>query len=299
MSKTISANLLAHIQGEVLTVATLWRVVCALDSFSYYFTDHDEDIVYAGNTYVASTGYTRTSISSSVALDVDQLQIEGLIDDVSIVEADLRAGKFDFAFVEISIINYVVPTDGIMIMRQGHFGEVALKDSFYVVELRGLTQLFANEILYTFNVDCSADLGDSRCTIDLANSNFYQDNLGVDSFTDNQTFVSSLMPAAPTVGAWVFGYIQWDRGANAGRKMEIKAFTNGTKTVKLFLPMPYDINPATDQFTAVAGCDKKVPTCRDTYGNLPNYRGFPFIPTVREMLKYPDMVSGGYSSGGS
>lgn len=298
MSKTASVNLLAHLQGETLTISTLWRVVC-VDGSLYFFTDHDEDIIFSGDTYKASTGYTRTSISSSVALDVDQLQIEGLIDDVNIDEDDLRAGKFDFAFVEISIINYAVPADGIMILRQGYFGEVSLKDQMYIVELRGLSQLFSREVLYTFNADCSADLGDSRCTIDLSHSDFNSTKNVVTAVTDSQTFTVADLdnPVAPGT-AWDFGYIEWSDGKNAGRKMEVKSWNNSTKVLTLFLPMPLTVE-INDEFDIYVGCDKLVPTCKDVYDNLNNFRGFPFIPTVREILKYPDTTSSGYTGGGS
>ena len=298
MSKTASVNLLAHLQGETLTISTLWKVVC-VDTTEYFFTDHDEDIVFSGDTYKASTGYTRTSISSSVALDVDQLQIEGLIDDVVINEEDLRSGMFDFAFVEISIINYAVPADGIMILRQGYFGEVSLRDQMYVVELRGLSQLFSREVLQTFNADCSADLGDSRCTIDLNHSDFNSLGNVVSGVLDEQTMtVTGLNNPSGSGVTWDFGYIEWTTGRNAGRKMEVKSWNNGTKVLKIFLPMPSTILP-TDEFDIYAGCDKLVATCRDVYLNLNNYRGFPFIPTVREILKYPDTTSSGYTGGGS
>lgn len=296
MSKQVSANLLTHLQGEVLTVATLWRLVCK-DTTEYFFTDHDQDITYDGDVYKASTGYTRSSISSSVGLDVDQLQIEGLIDDVEIEEVDLRAGKFDYADIQISIINYTSTADGIMILRQGFFGEVALKDSMYTVELRGLSQLFSNEILKVFTSDCSADLGDSRCTIDLNLAEFKEEDVVVTSVTSNQELGASGLDN-PGTGAWDFGFIVWRTGANAGRSMEVKSWNNGTKVLKLYLPMPYGIEED-DEFDIFVGCDKLFPTCRDTFENGDNYRGFPFIPTIREMLAYPDSTSSGYSSGGS
>lgn len=298
MSKQASANLLSHLNGELLTIATLWKIVCKTGD-ELFFTDHDEDIIYSGNTYKASTGYTRSSISSSVGLDVDQLQIEGLIDDAQIQEVDIRAGKFDYASVEISIINYNSVADGIMILRQGIFGEAQLKDSLYVVELRGLSQLFSNEILKVFTADCSADLGDSRCTIDLNLSQYHRLTEAVTAVTSNQEFTAAGMANPGAAGAsWAQGYLLWTSGKNAGRTMEVKSYNNGTKVIKLFLPMPYPIQ-VDDEFDIFAGCDKLVATCRDVFNNLVNYRGFPFIPTVREVFAYPDASSSGYGSGGS
>jgi uncharacterized phage protein (TIGR02218 family) len=58
--------------------------------------------------------------------------------------------------------------------------------------------------------------------------------------------------------------------------MEIKQFgTGGAMT--LFMPMIDNITIG-DTGTAVAGCDKTLATCRDTFDNVMNFRGFPHVP---------------------
>jgi uncharacterized phage protein (TIGR02218 family) len=35
------------------------------------------------------------------------------------------------------------------------------------------------------------------------------------------------------------------------------------------------------------GCDRALATCRDRFGNVPNFRGFPHIPGTDFVLHYP------------
>ncbi len=165
--KTISANLQTHIDGETTNLATLWRIT-RKDTTEFFFTDHDADIKFGGDTYKASTGYTRTAIASNVALSVDNLNIEGIFDSAEITEVDIRAGKFDFAVVFISIINYTSVADGVIKMRKGHFGEVTVtRQGIFRTELRGLTQQLSQNVGELYQPECRADLGDSRCKVPI------------------------------------------------------------------------------------------------------------------------------------
>lgn len=163
--KTVSAGLQTHIDGVTTSLATLWRIV-RKDGTEFFFTDHDKDILFDGDTYIASTGYTRTAIANDVSLAVDNLNVEGIFDSAEITEVDVRAGKFDFAEIFISIINYKSVVDGVIKMRRGHFGEVTLtKQGIFSTELRGLSQQLVQNIGELYQPECRADLGDSRCKV--------------------------------------------------------------------------------------------------------------------------------------
>ena len=78
------------------------------------------------------------------------------------------------------------------------------------------------------------------------------------------------------------GEVQWLTGANAGRRMEIKEFSNTQFT--LVLPMPNSV-AASDTFKAVAGCDKTFTTCYSKFSNAVNFRGEPNIPGMDKVLQ--------------
>ena len=96
---------------------------------------------------------------------------------------------------------------------------------------------------------------------------------------DRQTFSASTLPGS------IGGLLTWTAGANTGLAMEVKAASAGAIT--LALPMPYDI-AAGDSYSVTAGCDKNLSTCRDSFANTVNFRGFPHIPGTDAVLAYPD-----------
>lgn len=165
--KTISGGMDAHLQSTVTTLCTCWKVTRA-DGERYGFTDHDRDLTIGGIVYKAATGYYRTAITTSADTGVDNMDVSGFLDDASLNETELRNGAYDYATVEIFAVNWNNLNDGIIRLRYGLFGEVMIVSSgFFKVELRGLTQLFAQTIGEVYAPECRADLGDHRCKVQL------------------------------------------------------------------------------------------------------------------------------------
>jgi hypothetical protein len=168
MPKTLTAGMESHLQEEVTTLATLWRIT-RTDGVEFFFTDHDSDIEYDGEVYGAESSYQRTAIQNDVTMAVDNLDIEGIFDSELITEEDLRAGKFDYAQVRIYVVNWSNLTDGDIKMRNGRMGEVTLTEQgVFKAELRGLTQALGQNLGELYQPECRADLGDSRCKFPIA-----------------------------------------------------------------------------------------------------------------------------------
>ena len=62
--KTIPAGLATHLQGEVTRLASLFTVT-RKDGVTFRFTDHDRDLVHAGQTYKSRAGYERTAVAGT------------------------------------------------------------------------------------------------------------------------------------------------------------------------------------------------------------------------------------------
>jgi uncharacterized phage protein (TIGR02218 family) len=106
MSKAIGAALLAHLAQTVTTIAMCWKIT-RQDTVQFFFTDHDVDLLIDGNTYEAASGALPTSLTQKRDGSVDNMEIMSFIESDKITEADIMAGKFDYALVDIFIINYV------------------------------------------------------------------------------------------------------------------------------------------------------------------------------------------------
>lgn len=279
--KTLSAALSSHISSEITSLATCWKLT-RRDGVILGFTDLDADITLDSVTYSAATGFTPTAIEASSQLNVDNLDIEGMLADATITEADIMAGLYDFAEIEIFMVNYTDLTQGTLKLRRGWLGEVSMHSGQFLAEVRGLTQRLSQHIGELFSASCRATLGDSRCGVTLSN---YTVTGSVTSVTNAQQLVDSSRSESSAL--FTFGNITFSSGLNNGLSMEIKEhyFTAGIgATFILALPMPFTIVVG-DSYSMTQGCDKTLTTCRDRYSNAINFRGEPHVPGLDEMLK--------------
>jgi uncharacterized phage protein (TIGR02218 family) len=62
--------------------------------------------------------------------------------------------------------------------------------------------------------------------------------------------------------------------------------TGATRRLELWSPLRATLAP-TDRIRLEPGCDKRAETCRQTFQNIRNFRGFPFIPGEDWLLSAP------------
>lgn len=276
--KSLTANMNSHIQGEVTSLATCWSLTRS-DGVQMFFTDFDEDLTVKGDTYQAESGYTRTAIANSSSFTVDNLDIIGNLSSDVITETDLMSGLYDFAEIIIFMVNWGDLSMGTIPLRKGWLGEISATDGQFTAELRGLGQALLTEIGDIYTPTCSADLGDSRCGVDVA---ALTETDTVAAVTDRSRL--SLTGYDGADGVLVGGVLTFTSGLNTGRSGEIKSWVQSGKNLSLFLDMPFDIAIG-DGVRFFHGCDKTYATCRDTYSNHLNFRGFPHIPGTDALLE--------------
>lgn len=163
MVKTITPAMQTHLEQSVTTLTTCWYVK-RRDGVILYFTDHDRDIIYEGNTYKSEFGYNRTDIANDPSLNVDNLDIEGFLNSNALDANDIRNGLYDYAEVRVFAVNWKDLTMGDIKLRRGFLGEVLYTDTGrFKAELRSLTQALSQNILQVYQPTCRADVGDKRC----------------------------------------------------------------------------------------------------------------------------------------
>lgn len=207
MPKDISLALSQHLDQEVTTLCSCWRVV-RKDGQTFYFTDHDQDVIFEGNVYEAESSYKRTAIENTTDIGVSNLDVSGILDTEKIREEELRAGLFNRADVYIFMVNYEDPDMGAIRIRRGWFGEVVLnEDGTFVTEIRGLAQALTHNWIETYSSECRADFCDDRCKLNIAD---YTNRATVtDRGNQRTTFTGSDIVPAPTIGTSVGAYRWW------------------------------------------------------------------------------------------
>ncbi len=274
--KSIASGLLSHLGEDVTTLATCWKIR-RRDTEVLGFTDHDADIVLGGVTYHAATGIRPSAVALSASLQVDNLEMEGMLDADAIREQDILSGMYDFAEVEIFQLNYQNPNAGHIMLQRGWLGEVTLRDGRFVAEMRGLGQKLTQQVGARFSAGCRAELGDARCKVVLGEITH---SGTVTEVTSRTVFKDSGRDEEESYFA--AGKITFTSGANAGLSMEVKSFYNSEFTC--VLPMPYDV-AAGDTYDVRAGCDKTFATCVERFDNALNFRGEPHVPGMDRMLE--------------
>lgn len=276
MTKTISAGLQSHISGIVTTLCTCWKIT-RKDGEIMGFTDLDKDITVDSVIYKAESGFNATAVQSKSDLSVDNMDIEGLITSADITEADILNGLYDYAEVEIFLVNYESIADGVIYVKRGKIGEIKVKRSNFIAELRGLSQHLQQNIGRVYTASCDAILGDSRCGVNMASFTF---TASISSVVSQQIITATALTQSS--GYFTGGEITFTSGLNNGLKMEVKEFS-ATK-ITLALPMPLSLSFG-DSFTIKTGCDKSSPTCKSKFNNLINFRGFPSIAGMDKIIE--------------
>jgi hypothetical protein len=335
---TVSAELLAHMASESPTMANcVWAR--REDGTIEGFTSHDVDIPYDGVTYLSDGAYTPSALEQSADLAVDNMEAIVNLTSVGMSEADLRSGIYNNAEIRFFSVNYMDLTMGHLPGQRGHLGEMNFNDQSATIEFRSLSQKLAQNIGRIYTIDCDANLGGTRCGIDLdittdiwladtvytagdyaiastfdgrkyicttggtsgATEPTWDTTVGnattegpdtlewdcedfsyyevgtVTSVTNNRVFADSSRAEAD--GYFTGGLLTWQSGNNEGRTMEVRVYLAASDQFALFEAMPEDIQVG-DTYRVHIGCDKSLTACRDTFDNVPNHRGFPYIPGI-------------------
>lgn len=282
--KTLPPGLQDHLSSGATTLCWCWKIV-RHDGATQGFTDHDEPVAFDGVTYEASSGFTASEVQSTLGLAVDNLTVMGALNSDTINEDELAAGLYDDAAIEIWRVNWQ-STDQRVLMRRGNLGQVTRGKTAFQAEMRGLAHRLNQSVGRCYGYGCDADLGDARCTIDLADPSFSGTGI-VASATDARRFAVSGL-GAYTDQWFGGGRLVWTSGANSGRAMEVKRHgVAGTGiSIELWQAMSEAV-AAGDTFTITAGCDKQFTTCKAKFDNALNFRGFPYMPGNDAVTSYP------------
>ena len=84
---------------------------------------------------------------------------------------------------------------------------------------------------------------------------------------------------------WRFGYLIWNTGNNAGKRVEIDT-DDGAGNIRLFHKMKQDIQVG-DTYSIYAGCDHFKSTCKNKFDNIFWFGGFDDAPGVLVLTKAP------------
>jgi uncharacterized phage protein (TIGR02218 family) len=273
--KNLPVGLQSSLNGGVTRLCWCWRLT-RRDGIRMGFTDHDNDVVFDGTTFEAAAGFTASDINESVGLAVDNLEVTGALSSERLTEADLAAGFYDDAAVEIFRVDWSAPENRIL-MRSGSLGEVSRSRTGFKAEVRGLAHYLQQPKGRVFQHTCDADLGDGRCKIDL-DQGVYMGTGTATEFLSERKFLATGIEVFPS-DFFSRGLLKFTSGPALGQELEVKVHLSrdGEVTIECWGPVRQPLTGGST-FEVRAGCDKTFVTCASKFNNTVNFRGFPHIP---------------------
>lgn len=289
-----SPALFEHLTGKVTTICRCWLIE-RRDGWVRGFTDHDQDLVFDGVTFSASTGMTASSLEATTGSSVNNAEAIGALNDIGLSEEDIEAGRFDAAEVRFWLVNWMDPEQRVVRFR-GTIGENTRNDESFSAELRGMTDPLNQPRGQVFQSSCSAVLGDDQCRVDLDQAEFSAEVV-LEEVEDARVLRFS-NPAGFDEYWFERGRLEVVDGAGQGLRGWIKndLVQGDIREVTLWKSLRSDIRPG-DTVRLRAGCDKCASTCASKFANFYNFRGFPHIPGEDWLTSYP--VRGSGNDGGS
>lgn len=281
--KAVSVELAAHIAGQVTNLAECWHIQRA-DGTNYFFTSHQVDIVFGGNTYVSIGGVVNTTAqAASEGVGVDSAELLALLAAAGIQVQDVLAGKFDYCDIFCFLVNWADLTQGRIKLMRAKAGDISAYLATSRAEMRSLTQLLKQRVGRSHTVDCPYNLGDTHCGVNLA---LWTTTGTLTGVTNQHTLADTARTEAN--GHFAGGKLTLTSGASAGLAMEVKSWTLSSKTFVLVADIPLALAMG-NTYTVYKGCDKGWGTVRGCKSfNNTHFGGFLYIPGAGFLRSYPD-----------
>lgn len=277
--RTIAAPLAAHLAGDATTTCHAWRVL-RRDGAVLGFTDHDADLWVAGTLCRAASGFAASEDETGQGFAAASGEVAGGFSSEAIRPEDLSAGHYDGARVELYLVNWADPAQAALLALR-EIGEVMRAGERFSAELRSIAHRLDQPQGRLYNRRCDAELGDSRCRVDLTGWRAAGTVMAVED--RSHVRLSGLH-------AFAEGFFDGGTLELGGRRHVIDRHRlPGDGSARLTLWLPLEEVPASGAAcTITAGCDKRFATCKVRFGNGLNFRGFPHVPGTDFSYSYAD-----------
>lgn len=168
--KQIDDDFAARLASGVTRTCLCWRL-SRTDGVVVAVTEHDRRLTVAGVHYDPSGALTAGALTSSTGLQPGQAGAMGALSSDAISEADLSAGLWDGARVDVLRVDWASPQDFVQVWA-GRFSEITRGALGFEAELVSLKADFERPVGRIFSRRCDAVLGDARCGVNVDDPDF-------------------------------------------------------------------------------------------------------------------------------
>ncbi|MEQ1663168.1 MAG: DUF2163 domain-containing protein [Thiobacillus sp.] len=279
--------------AELITLLSTSRQFWMADLYTFTlidgtvlrYTSADIDVTVGANTFL-QTGpqikRSRTRVALGTAVDQLDLSISAeattLLSGLPWLQA-ISNGALDGATVNLERAFSDTPGGtiaGTVLLFSGRVSDTTTDSLTAKVIVRSFMELLNTPLpINLYQPPCGFSVYGPGCGVSRAAFAAYG---AVASGSTRQSINCGLGNAA---GYFDIGELVMTSGQNLGVIRTVKSYAPGV--VALAYPLPKPVSDG-DTFTIYPGCDKRLATCRDKFGNLPRFRATPFVPVPETAL---------------
>ena len=259
----------------------------------HLYTGHDTDLTCGGNKYRHIT-IQHGDIEESKGTETATMDLTINYNPNDTIETNdtrtwfraLKDGIFDNAFVSLDRLYSPIPWQYNMpdistdyVLKSRFFGRMdvqSVKIDSASVQVKSPTDMLSRELPRNLvKPSCLNHFGDFMCQVNP--DRYSAETYALSGSTKTHIKISNSYDN----GLLDNGMILCLSGMNKGQQSSIRSFVNNT--VIVYKPFAEDVEPG-DRFKLMLGCDKTMRMCRDVYGNLEHFRGFPYLPCKNVLI---------------
>lgn len=261
--------------GPLTTAALCWQIERP-DGAGLALTSHDEAIENGGVRHLPNPGITPSAFSRRLGLEPAAGDISAALDCVAFTEQDLALGRWNHATARLAAVDWSEPEQPPLTLLAGELGEVSVRGDAFSAELCGAAARLDAPVCPSTAPQCRAQLGDRNCRVDLAGRRLVATVVDCDQ--------GEMTLDRPIGEQFVLGRIRYLRGANCGIESVILAVAGDRARLRDLPRMPVEEGCRVEIWE---GCDKRLATCVERFGNAVNFRGEPHLPGNDLLTRYP------------
>jgi uncharacterized phage protein (TIGR02218 family) len=262
--KTVSANMITALATRRTTLA--WSIVFTRpDGVVLRYCGGTRDKTIASNLYSAQPGFTLSSITATAGASVvDTLELTVLPSN-DVEKADFLAGRWNGTRCDIAEFDWATPANGTIPWPSYRVADIRPQGAAFVLELRDLRVMWAQDYTLHTGKECQNRLGDTRCAKVLT---AFTHTFTVTSVTNRRVFTCSGL--AQAADYFTAGQCTFDDGLHADLPLLVLDHATGG-VITLAVPLMADVVIG-QTGVLIAGCMKRLADCRDKFSNVLNMR---------------------------
>ena len=259
---------------ELDAVATFWRIY-RRDGVTLAFTSHDRDLAFGGILHRAAPGMLPAAIRLTSDLSEDSAEVEGALSHASISGADLAAGLFDEAEIEIGAIAW--ETLEHQTLYSGRIGVIEDDGNGFTAEFRSAKQALEVDLVPRTSPTCRAAFCGPGCGLSA------YDFTTLATLTAIDLDFNRIQLGGAAGPDHVDGQVRFLAGSQTGLTFNIVSSDGDWFTLDRSL---VEGTPIGTRAELREGCDHTFQTCSSRFGNALNFRGEPFLPGNDLLSRY-------------